>query len=202
MKPIDHIVKIISAISRPANIRNGRIRQFISLEHYADPMVFILHDGEIGISRTGDQLLMTYAKAPIIIGLNYITNINAVAYIQACSEIQFEITPLESALEIIEKKNLWKSTTYLLMNNVRGLLETNRSSVGLSSYQLVCINLQSLMSEKDNLHFNINACEYIVNRTGVSRSRVMKIISDLKTGGYIKTERGILIDIIKLPDNY
>ncbi|MGQ4695155.1 helix-turn-helix domain-containing protein [Enterobacter asburiae] len=39
-------------------------------------------------------------------------------------------------------------------------------------------------------------------KTHLSRSRVMKILSDLKAGDYIEIDRGILKKINRLPDNY
>jgi len=58
------------------------------------------------------------------------------------------------------------------------------------------------MTEKEDLRLSVNACDYIQEKTHLSRSRVMKILSDLKTGDYIEIDRGILMKINRLPDNY
>ncbi|MCU6398542.1 helix-turn-helix domain-containing protein [Enterobacter quasiroggenkampii] len=58
------------------------------------------------------------------------------------------------------------------------------------------------MKEKEELRLSINASDYIQEKTHISRSRVMKILSDLKTVEYIEIKRGILTKIIKLPESY
>ena len=40
---------------------------------------------------------------------------------------------------------------------------------------------------------------YIKSRTYLSRSGVMRILAELRTGNYITMERGVLIDIHHLP---
>ncbi len=58
------------------------------------------------------------------------------------------------------------------------------------------------MAKKETLRQTINTCDYIQEKTHISRSRVMKILSDLKIGNYIEIERGVLIKINKLPKTY
>ncbi|EMC8872176.1 helix-turn-helix domain-containing protein, partial [Escherichia coli] len=46
---------------------------------------------------------------------------------------------------------------------------------------------------------SINVLNFIQRRTGISRSRTMKLLSELKKGGYITIDGGRLIDMKKLP---
>ncbi|WP_416173619.1 helix-turn-helix domain-containing protein [Enterobacter kobei] len=48
----------------------------------------------------------------------------------------------------------------------------------------------------------MTAERYIRNKTPLSRSGVMKILSSLKSGGYINIEQGKLISIGVLPKKY
>ncbi|WP_414714013.1 helix-turn-helix domain-containing protein [Scandinavium sp.] len=43
---------------------------------------------------------------------------------------------------------------------------------------------------------------YIRDKTNISRSRIMRIHSNLKAGGYILMDRGILKDISNIPLKY
>ncbi|HEM8518519.1 TPA: helix-turn-helix domain-containing protein [Citrobacter amalonaticus] len=58
------------------------------------------------------------------------------------------------------------------------------------------------MAEKEELRLAVNASDYIQEKTHLSRSRVMKILSDLRLGDHIVMERGILIRINRLPEQY
>jgi len=202
MKPDNHIIKLIHELSDPLRVRLGRERQIISLDNLEDPMTFILHSGIVAVYRTRDQLLLKFIEAPMIVGMNDLIDTNAGFYMQACGEIKYEIKPLKSTLEIINQRNLWQEAAYSYMYAIKRLLEAHETSVGLSTYELIRLNLVSLMTEKEDLRLTVNACDYIQEKTHLSRSRVMKILSDLKAGDYIEIQRGILIKINKLPDNY
>lgn len=202
MKPENYIIKLIHELSDPLRVRFGRERQIISLDNLEDPMTFILHSGIVAVYRTRDQLLLKFIEAPMIVGMNDLIDTNAGFYMQACGEIKYEIKPLKSTLEIINQRNLWQEAAYSYMYAIKRLLEAHETSVGLSTYELIRLNLVSLMTEKEDLRLTVNACDYIQEKTHLSRSRVMKILSDLKAGDYIEIQRGTLIKINRLPDNY
>lgn len=202
MKPENHIIKLIHELSDPARIRAGRPRQLIALDQYEEPMTFILHAGIVAVYRTRDQLLLKFIEAPMIVGMNDLIDTNAGFFMQACGDIKYEIRTLKSTLEIINNRKLWQEAAYLYMYAIKRLLEAHETSVGLSTYELIRLNLVSLMTEKEELRLAVNACDYIQEKTHLSRSRVMKILSDLKAGDYIEIDRGILKKINRLPDNY
>ncbi|MGN7896837.1 helix-turn-helix domain-containing protein [Enterobacter sp. 22452] len=189
-------------LSDTARIRTGRERQLISLDNYDEPMTFLLHSGIVAVYRTRDQLLLKFIQAPMIIGMNDLIDTNAGIYMLACGEIKYEIRPLASTLEIIDTRNLWQEAAYSYMYAIKRLLEAHETSVGLSTYELIRLNLVALMTEKEDIRLNVNACDYIQEKTHLSRSRVMKILSDLKTGDYIEIHRGVLTKIHRLPENY
>ncbi|MEG6127356.1 helix-turn-helix domain-containing protein [Enterobacter asburiae] len=67
---------------------------------------------------------------------------------------------------------------------------------------MIILNLIALMNEDEALSAYINVSDYILEKTRLSRSRVIKILGDLRIGGYIEINRGILIKINKLPEKY
>ena len=64
-----------------------------------------------------------------------------------------------------------------------------------TSYDIIRAQLYELMRESNEFRQNITAANYIQSRTFLSRSSVMKILADLKKGGYIVTDRGVLKQI-------
>ena len=202
MKPENYIIKLIHELSEPARVRVGRQRQIISLDQHEKPMTFILHSGIVAVYRTRDRLLLKFIEAPMIVGMNNLIDTNAGFYMQACGEIRYEIKPRKSTLETINNRNLWQEAAYSYMYAIKRLLQAHETSVGLSTYELIRLNLVSLMTEKEDVRLSVNACDYIQEKTHLSRSRIMKILSDLKTGNYIKIERGLLMAIHRLPDHY
>jgi CRP-like cAMP-binding protein len=61
--------------------------------------------------------------------------------------------------------------------------------------------LVQLMDEDESYRRGITE-RYIREKTQLSRSGVMRILADLKTGGFIEMEEGRLIKINKLPAKY
>ena len=58
------------------------------------------------------------------------------------------------------------------------------------------------MQEPEAIRKNTTAAAYIKSRTYLSRSGVIRILAELRTGKYITMERGVLIDIHHLPRKY
>jgi len=202
MKPETHFYDLIRAVTDTERVRIGRARQLISPANQTEPMTFILHEGVAATYRSSDHLLIKYIKAPIIIGMNEFIDTNADISIKAYSAVRYEILPLKELLDIINEKGLWKDVAYTYMYTIRQLLCAHHSSVGLSTYDLIRLNLIDLINEEQELSAHVNVCDYIQEKTRLSRSRVMNILSDLRTGGYIEIKRGILININNLPEKY
>ena len=62
--------------------------------------------------------------------------------------------------------------------------------------------LLNLIEEDERYRAAVTAELYIREKTHLSRSGVMRILADLKTGGFIEMEEGRLIKIHKLPARY
>ncbi|MEP8888251.1 helix-turn-helix domain-containing protein [Enterobacter roggenkampii] len=202
MKPVQHINALINAVTVTERIRNGRARQLISLDNQAEPMTFILHEGVVATYRSSDQLLIKYIRAPMITGMNELIDTNADIFIKAYGSIHYELLPSKEMINAISTKGLWKEAAYMYMYAIRQLLVAHHAVAGQSTYDLIRLNLITLMNEDEELSAHVNVSDYILEKTRLSRSRVMKILSDLRIGGYIEIKRGILTNINKLPDKY
>ncbi|MNZ26015.1 putative DNA-binding transcriptional regulator [compost metagenome] len=202
MKPTEHIAKLINSVSDGTRIQNSRERQIISLQQYAEPMCFILHKGTAAIYRGYDHLLLSHIKAPHVMGLNLLFQKNSELYFQARSSVAYEIVPRSKFEEQIRAQNLWESLAYYFMFSSKRFLHNNFTSCGVSTYELVRNNLIALMNESEELRLATNTCDYIQEKTLLSRSGIMKMLSDLKHGEHIELQRGVLLTIHNLPAKY
>ncbi|HHA2008505.1 TPA: helix-turn-helix domain-containing protein [Enterobacter mori] len=165
-------------------------------------MSIVFHDGLLAAYRNTDQLLLSYFEGPLLVGLNEFSDLNNSFVYKAYSEVHYEIQPQKKVIEKIENGNLWRETAFSLMFGIKRLAEEYHNSAGLSTYDLIRINLLALMEEEEELRLAINVSDYIQDKTRISRSRVMKILSDLRDGEFIEIRRGILLKVNKLPENY
>lgn len=183
-------------------MRMAKPRQVISTHPHQEPMTILIHKGLLAAYRNSDQLLLSYFQAPIIVGINMLADMNDGIVYKAYSEVRYEIQPRDIVLQKIEKADLWREMAYLYMFGVKRFSDVYQKSAGLSTYELIRINLLALMDEEEDLRLAINVSDYIQDKTRLSRSRVMKILGDLRDGEYIDIKRGILIKVNKLPENY
>lgn len=202
MKPENEEKRIIAAITNPHRVRQAVSRQIITMEKYPEPMTLVIHEGMLAAYRTRGKLLMKYFQGPMLVGMNALMDMNANFYFKACGEVKYEIIPRNEVLNIIDRERLWKEAALLYMFGIKRLIEINNVSVGLSTYEIIRENIIALINEKDDLRLTVNVCDYIQEKTRLSRSRVMKILSDLRIDGHIDIKRGILIAVHKLPEKY
>lgn len=71
-----------------------------------------------------------------------------------------------------------------------------------TAYEVIRTQLIQLMAEPDEIRLNMTIESYIRNKTKISRSAIMNILAQLKSGEYITTHRGILVNIAKLPHKF
>ena len=98
--------------------------------------------------------------------------------------------------------NLWEHFSKLLIYTASRVYEHCSQISQMSAYDIIRFQLVELMQEPEAIRQNITAAAYIKSRTYLSRSGVMRILAELRTGKYITMERGVLIDIHHLPRKY
>jgi len=87
-----------------------------------------------------------------------------------------------------------KVTTNLFHNNI--------IMAAPSTYEVLRFQLLELMREPDSVRESISVSKYVLERTRLSRSTVMKMLAQLKQGGYIELEDGVLKALHHLPAKY
>lgn len=202
LKPIAHIQVLLNSIIENHTVSKARPGQRFQLTLHDKKMCFLLFKGGCDIKRTGDSMIVASAKAPSIIGISELIAEPAILHVQASNEIEYLYLPLDEVLAHIDEKNLWKQTSYLLMYVSSRFHEYVKSNASIPTYELICNLLRSLSDEDFETRATVPAVKYILERTSLSRSGVMKILSNLDKGGYIVIKRGILIKINELPREY
>jgi len=202
MKPEKYIAQLIDASSKSLRIKTGRNRQIISMLQYMEPMTILLHEGVVALYRNSDHMLLSNTRAPMILGFNLMSPDNSDMYLMARGTIRYELLLREEFRETIEKHDLWQPLAWTSMFISYRFLDYTFSSTSLPTYDLIKNNLNALMREPEELRLHTNACDYIQEKTLLSRSGIMKILADLKKGGHIVLNRGILIAIHNMPTGY
>lgn len=203
IKPLDIINRLIgyfSAHSQPLLGRYGD-DQISLLDENGQPIVILIVSGQLDIWRNHDNLLVATVIAPGILGLQgsdfrYHTH---TFQRQGQSDILF--LTHDAAMEIIQKNNIIRDVmTYQAYigdhQSYRDIVMVNSSA-----YSIVCMLLTQLAEHPNHAEMSVE--KYILTRTRLARSGVMKILSDLRYGGFIKMEKGKLVTLgAPFPKNY
>lgn len=202
MRPVFHIEKLIKEISDQTQHRSCGPRTVIPTHRNQEPLTVLIHQGVVGLVRSSDGLLMGNVIAPSIIGVNLINDNVKNMIVKARTNVIYETVSQSDFEKVIREKSLWESVAYVVMQGNRRLVENHLLLTGVSSYTAIKNSLLQLIDEPDDVRYLVTACDYIQDRTLLSRSAVMKVLSQLKHGGYIELKRGILLAINKLPEKY
>lgn len=109
---------------------------------------------------------------------------------------------LEKFVHIMDTYNLWHDIARVLAHRLLIMASKLHTATTFDSYELIKTLILELWSYQDKHREDIKLPNFIQRRSGVSRSRIMKILADLKSGGYIEMKNGILVNVNKLPESY
>jgi hypothetical protein len=159
-------------------------------------------DGLTGVYSEGNDLMLGAVTTPSIFGLSRLVSQDIDFYLKTITRTTVGKMPLELAEKLICEHNLWETVTKFILMQGGKLYTFHKQVTAPSAYEIVRTQLHMLMREKPDLRSRMTAELYIRNKTTLSRSRVMQVLSDLNKGGYIKLERGVLMDVYTIPEKY
>lgn len=188
---------LLQALLPYAKIKDVEKGQRLRLVRGDKRLCRLLVYGGIDVYRESDGLLIVSTEAPRVLGLatsDVFLIINQPSSVATLS--------LEEAFQHIRDQGLWHPLAeHMMLVNQKLYLHGQRISAP-TTYDVVCDHLIELSTLPDSIRLNTTAERFICQRTHISRSMVMKILSDLKHGGYISITRGVLYAVNKLPAKY
>ncbi|ENE1421905.1 helix-turn-helix domain-containing protein [Salmonella enterica] len=200
-KPVGHIEQIIHKVSPFAETfiatKGEVLRYNVANQHHC----YLLHSGSITLNRRGDGMVLNREQAPFILGVSNQYSTAGNLYVKVVENAQLSRLSVERFNLLTESYNLWQSLCFLLVYNASRVYEHSTVISQMSSYEVIRFQLNELKNEPDEIRLTTTAASYILNRTYLSRSWVMRILSVLKNEGYITLRRGILMKIGPLPES-
>ena len=201
LKPFRHIETLIKHVL-PATERVVIGRGDV-VHYYKDDIrqCFLLLQGSVALHRRGDGIVLNSESAPFILGVSSQFSSEHL-YVRALETSEIARVPLDCFNHIVAQLDLWEHFSKLLIYTASRVYEHCAQISQMSAYDIIRFQLVELMQEPDAIRQKITAAAYIKSRTYLSRSGIMRILAELRTGKYITMERGILLDINHLPRKY
>lgn len=193
-KPVQHHHIIMDATLPFAKIINCHKNKKLNLMYSGQDVCYFLFEGYGAFCRSADGLMLGHVRAPHIIGLNNIIfPYSEEYYIRPEKECVIMMANTEVVKKVIADNNLWESLAIVLAYQSYELSGVIDRLGGRSSYELICNQIIALMEEPEDIRLSTTPAQYIMNKTLLSRSYVMKILSKLKTSQKIIIENKALV---------
>ncbi|WP_312414323.1 helix-turn-helix domain-containing protein [Pseudescherichia sp.] len=199
-KPCKQIHKVMTSFINHADISSD-IHIFPSQVQETvrtiDDDILIILEGKVALYNKMNHLLLGEIYGPYI--LNLVPDaLSQLYYISESSRFSYLKYPREAFYTHIEEQALWSDLFHILSFSSLMLMEQLEVMKFRTLYDVVKYYLLKI-DGYSNLRESENVCNYIVSRTGYSKSGVMTILKELKKGGYIATYNGRLIRLKNLP---
>lgn len=193
------IALLFNALSHQDRIVTVKTGGLVSVNSMPEPECFLIHRGHALLRRTEDQLILAKMSAPVIFGFNKYQNLNGKVYLEALTDIDFEIVPASSFYATIQQHSLWEPLLDVMMFISSELFRKNNALTARDSWSVIRSQLEELINEPSFIRSTTSAHDYIQQRTHLSRSGIMKHLSILRKQKLIEMENGILLSAARLP---
>lgn len=207
-KPVAAIERLfkLTELEHAERFTLARNKTFPSHQETNQNFIYFLTEGRFAITRKHDGLYIASVTSPLVMGLSML--FQKVIY----QKVEYTLFPetfctgykmtIEDAKVCIDRLGLWQDVAAVLAYSFELLMHRDRHFVGVNAYTMVRYSLLKIheFSHTDRMHINVE--QFIQQHTRLSRSRIMKILSDLRAGEYICMKRGRLLEINNLPEHY
>jgi CRP-like cAMP-binding protein len=204
-KPLEAITRLVDVFlphSVPVVTEDANIPITMNAED-GNQQIILLLDGEIKVYRSSDNLLYGIATAPAVLGLMTSEYSSSSFIFKGKKDSKVSALSRETAIDLIADNGLVReliayTTSFTDYRSYHSDLMINRTA-----YDIICGLLQEMERLPEEVRRKNSMANFILERSNLARSGVMKILADLRVGGYIDIQNGKLIAINKrLPDEY
>ncbi|MEH3170573.1 helix-turn-helix domain-containing protein [Enterobacter quasiroggenkampii] len=194
--------ELISHLLSDCTTRHIARGERLDLQVNGQGMCYLILEGTVAIYRKSDDRMLSTARSPAVFGIANLTDIYFNDYLKTVSPCLIGTLTTERVNAIIKEKALWGLLSQQLVYVYSRLYNNVMPQGAPTAYEMIRQQLIKLMDEDESYRGSVTAERYIREKTQLSRSGVMRILADLKTGGFIEMEEGRLIKINKLPAKY
>lgn len=162
---------------------------------------YLMKSGAMSMYRQPGDILVEFFDAPTLRGVNpYALGTNITFVLKVITSSEIAVLERHVFFELLGKYNLWENFARHQMAINRMVIEKMINLTAPTAYTVIRHQLYELINTSIYIRESITAVEYIRNKTRLSRSRIMYILSELKRDGYIVIENGMLISVHMLPE--
>lgn len=178
-------------------------RKRMTWTHKNQPQLFLFLEGELSILRASDGLLIVTVYDPHLFGIAEMIQPVRGHLLRAESESTILRVDAQTAMQMFREKGVWEDVASVLSYHTAYLFYRDALVVQQRTYSVIRNHLQEMILLPEETRMKISILDYIQERTHLSRSSVLNVLSALKNGHYIEFKRGgYLMSVSSLPERF
>lgn len=199
----ENLLALMSKLEPFLQYRDIPINTRYTISATQKAVCYFVRKGAVSLYRQPDNILIELFDAPTLRGaIPLPPGTESVYTIKVIVPSEIAMLSREAFFELLHRHRLWElfAKHQLAINSIG--VEKMFKLTAPTTYNIVRHQLYELINMPEEVRDNILAETYIRSKTRISRSGIMRILSDLKDGGYIVIVKGILKEVHNLPENY
>lgn len=171
--------------------------------HKNQPQLYLFLEGELSILRASDGLLIVTVYDPHLFGIAEMIQPVRGHLLRAETESTILRVDAQTAIDVFRQQGLWEDVASLLSYHTAYLFYRDALVVQQKTYSVIRNHLVEMNLLPEESRMRVSILDYIQERTHLSRSSVLNVISALKKGDYIDYQRGGYLTTVKnLPERF
>lgn len=199
-REIDRLLETLEPYATPMNVI---ARKRLACDYKGKTQLYLFKKGELSVIRSSDKLLIVTVYEPHLFGVAEMLQPSRSHGLRA--EIPSDVLRIDSdrAIQLFREHNLWEEVTSLLAYHTSYLVYRDDLVLQQRTYSVIRNHLMEMLLMPDETRLRVSILEYIQDRTHLSRSSILNVLSALKKGGYIEFARGgYLQSVNMLPEKF
>ena len=192
-KSIERLTAILEPIAEKVHVVP---RKRLTWLRKGKQQMYLFLEGELSLLRTSDGLVVVTVYEPHLFGIAEMIQPTQGHFLRAERESTILRLDADKAAELFRAEGVWEDVAALLSYRDAQVLQQR-------TYSVIRNHLQEMILLPEETRLRTTILEYIQDRTLLSRSSILNVLSALKQGEYISFKRGgYLLEVRHLPESF
>lgn len=203
VRPEESIARLTAIIEPVAEKLTVAPRKRMTWTYKGRQQMYLLLEGELSILRASDGLLIVTVYEPHLFGIAEMIQPTQGHILRAESVSTVLRVDAQLAVARFRQEGVWEDVAALLSYHTAYLIYRDAQIVQQRTYSVIRNHLHEMILLPEETRMRTTILDYIQDRTLLSRSSILNVLSALKQGKYITFKRGgYLLELGHLPESF
>ncbi|EMK5833381.1 helix-turn-helix domain-containing protein [Citrobacter sedlakii] len=203
VRPEESIARLTAIIEPVAEKLTIAPRKRMTWTYKGRQQMYLLLEGELSILRASDGLLIVTVYEPHLFGIAEMIQPTQGHILRTESVSTVLRVDAQLAAARFRQEGVWEDVAALLSYHTAYLIYRDAQIVQQRTYSVIRNHLHEMILLPEETRMRTTILDYIQDRTLLSRSSILNVLSALKQGKYITFKRGgYLLELGHLPESF